>query len=1029
MTNEYADLCLTIQAIRRHYEGIRTPLAPALGVAASVYTHQLANVHRVLTDLRVRHLLADEVGLGKTVEALMMLNALKHQRQDLKALVIVPDRLVPQWRDEIMTRAHTAPIGEGEQFEGHQYIRLAWEGQLRQTDSNGVSRFSLSEISSDRFDVLIVDELHRLRTDLQDRIVRAASDFDHVLILTATPAFQRVERHAQIFALLEPERTVLSRWAVVRSNGNPAAQLSVSDDLSGWPTWAAAAIVEQFMRRDCDAAGLADENTSAAIALSQCAYRRVIRTRRIDFGEVLPRRSHRPLIVNPLGAEVDRQSLMWRYFAYLGELSLDIDKVLLAKRVILSPPSLEQRVDFLRRKGHERGGLLEQVKPLVNRVQGDSRADALVDLLAEVWRDDPSERVLVAAQDNLTVDYLFDIVQARLPTIGPMGKQIPLVAARLRQGMMTEAVEDLGAFGNETNENLEAFQRGEAQVLFAPEAAQVGLNLQCARILVLYSVPWRPEEVEQWIGRLDRIGNAAAFANDGAARTIDVYTIVQRGLVDEKVVTVLQRFHVFEHSVNLDGGHLDEVAKKIEDAALGVGRIGWHELEDATEDMADEDEAQELDSPLRAHLPWGVEFAINVRDYVEALPAAPPALFDLSKHTSVGLRAMDRALEGLIRLLKQAGEYNIRWNEDPNGGRFRTLWYLFGEHGMYGAREVLSRVSFSFGADPSEERSPRYAHAFITRRGDIWNPPRRSVTLRLDNDDVVRPLHFFNFGNALHDELIRGWLNRFGDGVLMEVSFFDDHVFWNHGSEGLYLVRITILDPADALLAGEIGEEVLGLVAQAARETAIERLPGVVEPFKRAIRCAVEADVRWLRSELTAELRLQAWRLSADRWVRAESAECSALLNPIGHTRKGVPLARPIHLSDAEKIVTLAQLNICRGDDASMAKDSWSHRFPGFGEALAMRLHVVQQEGNDAVNVAEEERQAADEAAVLAVERGNRPQIVRAQRDVDAAVDTIAMTKVLWEQRVRWLKDCEHRLRTLNPDERLVAILRAAMAG
>ena len=69
---------------------------------------------------------------------------------------------------------------------------------------------------------------------------------------------------------------------------------------------------------------------------------------------------------------------------------------------------------------------------------------------------------------------------------------------------MTKAVKDLAGFENETNENLEAFQRGHAQVLFAPEAAQVGLNLQCARILVLYSVPWRPEEVDQWIGRLDR---------------------------------------------------------------------------------------------------------------------------------------------------------------------------------------------------------------------------------------------------------------------------------------------------------------------------------------------------------------------------------------------------------------------------------------------------------------------------------------------------------------------------------------------
>ena len=96
--NAYVDLCLTAQAVRRELEGIRTPLVPAIGVAASTYTHQMANVYRVLTDVRVRHLLADEVGLGKTVQALMILNALKYQRRDLQALVVVPDSLVTQWR-------------------------------------------------------------------------------------------------------------------------------------------------------------------------------------------------------------------------------------------------------------------------------------------------------------------------------------------------------------------------------------------------------------------------------------------------------------------------------------------------------------------------------------------------------------------------------------------------------------------------------------------------------------------------------------------------------------------------------------------------------------------------------------------------------------------------------------------------------------------------------------------------------------------------------------------------------------------
>ena len=1010
MRNAYVDLCLQVQAVRRGFEAIRTPLAPAVGVAASLYTHQLANVQRVLTDVRVRHLLADEVGLGKTVQALMVLNALRCQRADLQALIVVPDRLVPQWRDEIMTRAHTAPFGEDDGFEGSQYIRLAWEAQLRVSDAQGNPRFALADIDPHRFDVLIVDELHRLRADVQDRIVRVAADFEHVLILTATPAFQHVERHAQIFALLEPERAALARWRIATGDQGIAEQLAFSDDLSKWPGWAAGAVVEELIERDRAAAASVEQESVTAAALAHCAYRRVIRTRRVDYRGVLPLRRHRPLVVEPLGAEADRQSLMWQYFGHLNELSREFDPVPLAKRVVLSPPSLEQRVDFLRRQGHERAGLLERVKPLVHRSQGDSRADALVDLLSEIWAQDPNERVLVAAQDNLTVDYLFDLVQARLPVLAPLSQRVPLVAARVRQGMMTAAVEDLGGFGNETNENLEAFQRGEAQVLFAPEVVQVGLNLQCARVLVLYSVPWRPEEVEQWIGRLDRIGNVAAFANEGEAKAIDVHTIAQRGLVDEKVVSVLQRFHVFERGVNLDGDHLDEVARLIEDGALRPERVNWRELEDATEAIAAEDEAQEFDSALRQHLPWTTQSATAVRQCLESMPPAAPVLKALPGHSAFGPRAWDRAFEGMPSLLSRAGDYHIRWNTDPETGRrFQSLWYQFGEKGLYGRREVRSQVLFSFGADPGHERSPRHAHAFISRRGDIGTPPRRSVTMAINGEHVRRSLRFLSFGDPLHDELIKGWLPQ-GDGLAtLDVAFYEDHALWAHGSPGLYLLRLSVIDPAAALMGR--GLEV--------------RQFDAVRPISKFIRRALEADIRWIRAQFTACMTLDVQRWEHGNWVRVQAEEAAALLNPMAHARNGVPRAIHLRAGAADIAAAEAELSEQRQADTTAARSAWSHRFPDFEESLAARLTVVEVEGRDAFALATEELRRAEEALEVARERGNRAQITRAENARDATADTLRMTRALWDERARWLRECEEQVRLVLPREQLTALMRA----
>ena len=1029
--NAYVDLCLSVQAIRRHFEGHRTPLAPAVGVAASLYTHQLANVSRVLTDVRVRHLLADEVGLGKTVQALMVLNALRYQRPDLRALVIVPDRLVPQWRDEIMTRVHTAPFSEDnkdnkEEEESGQYIRLAWEAQLRITDSQGNPQLALSDIDPRQFNVLIVDEMHHLRNDLRERIVRVAPEFEHVLVLTATPAFQRVDRHAQLFALLEPERTAISRWRIATSERGLAEQLSVGDDLSKWPEWAAAAVVDEIIDRDRSFATSSEDTALTATAMAHCAYRRVIRTRRVDYSGVLPSRRHLPIIVEPLGAEAERQSLMWQYFRYLGELGTEFNPVLLAKRVILSPPSLEQRVDFLRRKGHEREGLLERVKPLVHQSQGDSRADALVELLADIWSGDPSERVLVAAQDNLTVDYLFELVQARLPVIGPLHHRVPLVTARVRQGMMTEAVEDLGGHGNETNENLEAFQRGDAQVLFAPEAAQVGLNLQCARVLVLYSVPWRPEEVEQWIGRLDRIGNAAAFSSEGDGKTIDVYTIVQRGLVDEKVVKVLQHFHVFERSVNLDGDHLEEVAQLIEDAALRPESINWRELEDATEVMAAEDEVQELASALRQHLPWTVSWAKKMGQQLDALPPAKPVLNDLPEHSATGPRAWDRALEGMIKLLKRANEYHIHLNVDPaTERRFQSLWYQFGGQGM---ADVHSKVIFSFGADPSHEHSPRFAHAFITRRGDITTPPQRSVIMELDQSQVRRSLRFLSFGDALHDELIDGWLPQEGSRPLrLDVMFFDDHSIWtyNNNTPGFYLLRISVIDSATTLIDRGVEAWTLELITRAATCSTPERLPDLLQKFIKETRYALEADVRWLRAQLTSTIRLEARRYQQNQWVKVKAEEAAALLNPMAHERKGVPRADDLCISENFIEAVEGELSRLRTADTTVVGSAWSNRLPEFKLALQDRLLVVQEEGRDAVTLASKEMLRAEEMLKVALERGNRAQITRAENARDAAEDTSRMVEVFWQQRECWLSECEHEVLSIQPEEQLIALLRA----
>lgn len=84
-------------------------LGGALGVAAEPLPHQLATVRRVLSEAEIRHLISDEVGLGKTVQALMIVNALRFQDPTHRTLVVAPDNLLSQWQDECWTKGHVMP--------------------------------------------------------------------------------------------------------------------------------------------------------------------------------------------------------------------------------------------------------------------------------------------------------------------------------------------------------------------------------------------------------------------------------------------------------------------------------------------------------------------------------------------------------------------------------------------------------------------------------------------------------------------------------------------------------------------------------------------------------------------------------------------------------------------------------------------------------------------------------------------------------------------------------------------------------
>ena len=110
--DQYLRFINGLQALRRKTSALGIGLGGALGVAADPLPHQLATVRRVLGDSHIRHLLSDEVGLGKTVQALMIINALRWQDPSHRTLVIAPDNLLSQWQEESWIRGGGCQLNE-----------------------------------------------------------------------------------------------------------------------------------------------------------------------------------------------------------------------------------------------------------------------------------------------------------------------------------------------------------------------------------------------------------------------------------------------------------------------------------------------------------------------------------------------------------------------------------------------------------------------------------------------------------------------------------------------------------------------------------------------------------------------------------------------------------------------------------------------------------------------------------------------------------------------------------------------------
>jgi ATP-dependent helicase HepA len=418
-------------------------LGSFLGGRIHLFPHQLHVAERATRADPVRWLLADEVGLGKTVEACLILNHLVRTGRAERTLVVAPETLTVQWLGELWRKYHQVFVllddkrladverdyGRGfNPFDAHWQVVVSLE---RLRDNPWLSEQAVEAA----IDLLIVDEAHHLRrppghpgNPAYRAVQPIAALGRHVLLLTATPLEEDAHGFFRLLQLLRP------------------AEFEQDENFDG--------------------------RLAKGIPLPPCTSA----TRREDVGG-LPPRAPAPVDLADDEGWRAMEKLESAMRALTAENALERrNKVRKIRRALASGVSLEAMLDP---KDKANRDLSRQAMEKDARVEWMAR-------MAREWRDHRDKTLVFVAQRE-TLEAIKTTMSRR---------------AQIRVGVFHE---DLTS-GQCDIEVAQFRLPGGPSMLVSTECGGEGRNFEFCTRLVLFDLPWNPMTVEQRIGRLDRIG-------------------------------------------------------------------------------------------------------------------------------------------------------------------------------------------------------------------------------------------------------------------------------------------------------------------------------------------------------------------------------------------------------------------------------------------------------------------------------------------------------------------------------------------
>ncbi|MBI4490366.1 MAG: DEAD/DEAH box helicase, partial [Deltaproteobacteria bacterium] len=407
------------------------------------YWHQVETAKKVLKYFHGRVLLCDEVGLGKTIEAGILIKEYLLRGMVKNILILTPAPLVSQWREEMAQKFDIAFVTTEEPLLDADPDRFWQQRFIIASIHTAKGNKNFSRVASNFYDLVVVDEAHHLknRNTLNWKLVNEIKK-RFIFLLTATPVQNNLIELFNLITLLKPgqfktERLFKQEYMQRRDPRKPANKEKLRELL-----------------RDA-----------------------MIRNMRSAIDLKLPKRFAMTWRLEP--REIERQ-LYEGITDFVRERSKSLPGPLLQlfMREAGSSPSALKATLLRLRPDHP--GALDQLLELIDAIGESSREKALLDILSK----NPEEKKVLFTQ------YL---------------KSLDSIAGLLKRCGFPFVVFSGDLTAREKDEAIKRF-REDAPILLSTESGGEGRNLQFCNTLINFDLPWNPMRIEQRIGRLHRIG-------------------------------------------------------------------------------------------------------------------------------------------------------------------------------------------------------------------------------------------------------------------------------------------------------------------------------------------------------------------------------------------------------------------------------------------------------------------------------------------------------------------------------------------